>query len=95
MLNPLMIVLLIFDHQIQPGLFFQWLGKLHPLTLHFPIVFGILIIAYFLFFQHRKIPLETEKLVLAINAMFASAVALFGLLLYVQNAYDNQIITLH
>jgi hypothetical protein len=94
-LNPLLVVLAFYDQQIQPGLFLQWLGKLHPLALHFPIVFGILITIYFLFFQHRRLPVDTEKLLLAVNALFASLVALFGLLFSIQNAYNNELINLH
>jgi len=94
-LNPLLIFLSIYGQKIQPGLFLQWMGKLHPLVLHFPIVFGILVTIYFLFFQHLRFPVETEKLLLAVNALFASIVAIFGLLLSLQNAYENEIINLH
>lgn len=94
-LNPLLIVLSIYDQNIQPGLLIQWMGKLHPLVLHFPIVFGILIPIYFLFFQMHRLPMDTEKLLLAINALFASIVAILGLLFSVQNTYDNEIINLH
>lgn len=94
-INPLLIVLAIFDHKIQPGLFFQWLGKFHPLALHFPIVFGFLIFIYFVFFQHKRIPPETEKLLLALNALLASAVAAFGILLSLQNAYEPELINWH
>lgn len=92
---PFMLILAIFNHEIQPGRFLQWLGKLHPLALHFPIAFGILISIYFLFFQQRRMPLNTEKLLLAINAIIAIAVALFGLLLASQNAYNGPLINLH
>jgi len=94
-LNPLLIVLAIFSNKIQPGLFLQWMGKFHPLALHFPIVFGILISIYFLFFQNKRIPVETEKLLLATNALFASVVAVFGILLSLQNFYDGEIIIWH
>jgi hypothetical protein len=94
-LNPFMLVLAIFDQQIQPGVFFQWTGKLHPLVLHFPIVFGLLTGIYFLFFPQRRLPLDTEKLLLSINALFACGVAILGLLLSKQNAYDGELINLH
>ncbi len=94
-INPLLIVLAIFDHKIQPDLFFQWLGKFHPLALHFPIVFGFLISIYFLFFQHKRIPIETEKLLLSVNALLASVVAAFGILLSLQNAYEAELIFWH
>lgn len=94
-LNPLLIVLAIFSHKIQPGLFLQWMGKFHPLALHFPIVFGFLISIWFLFFQNRRIPVDTEKLLLAVNALVASVVAIFGILLSLQNAYEADIINWH
>ncbi len=94
-LNPLLIVLAIFDQQIQAGLLFQWMGKFHPLALHFPIVFGILIAIYFLFFQTRRLLVTTEKLLLAINAILASVVVLFGILLSVQNGYDGKNLDFH
>ena len=92
---PFMLFLAVFNYEIQPGRFLQWLGQMHPLALHFPIVFGILISVYFLFFQQRRIPLNTEKLLLAINAVIAGIVAIFGLLLASGNAYDGQLIILH
>ena len=94
-LNPFMIFLAIFSQKIEPGLFLQWLGKMHPLILHFPIVFGVLIGIYFLFLKHLNLSTGTEKLILLINALFASAVAIFGLLLAKQNAYNGELINWH
>jgi hypothetical protein len=94
-LNPLLVVLAVFDQRVLPGLFLQWMGRFHPLALHFPIVFGNLISIYFLFFQNRRIPVDTEKLLLAVNALFASVVAIFGILLSLQNAYEADIINWH
>jgi uncharacterized membrane protein len=94
-LNPLLVVLAVFDQKVFPGLFLQWMGKFHPLALHFPIVFGFLISIYFLFFQNRRISTVTEKLLLAINAIFATVVALFGLLLSLHNGYDADAILWH
>ncbi len=94
-LNPVMIILAIFSQKIQPGLFFQWIGKFHPLVLHFPVVLGMLIAIYFLFFQNRRIPMDTEKLLLAINAVISSGVVICGLLLSKQSAYDGDLILLH
>ena len=93
--NPLLIVLTIYNKEIQPGLFLQWIGKFHPLVLHFPIVFGMLIAIYFLFFQTRRFPENTEKLLLAVNALLASGVAICGILLSSQNSYDVDLISLH
>ncbi len=94
-INPLLVVLAIFDQRIQPGLFFQWLGKFHPLALHFPIAIGFLISIYFLFFQNKRFPIDSEKLLLAINALLASAVAGFGILLSLGDSYDAELIGWH
>lgn len=94
-LNPLLVVLAVFDQKVFPGLFLQWMGKFHPLALHFPIVFGFLISIYFLFFQNKRISTVTEKLLLAINAIFATVVAFFGLLLSLHNGYDADAILWH
>ncbi|MBV5312830.1 MAG: chitobiase/beta-hexosaminidase C-terminal domain-containing protein [Prolixibacteraceae bacterium] len=95
LLIPFMFVLAIFDQQMQAGVFLQWTGKLHPLALHFPIVFGLLTGIYLLFFPLRRLPLDTEKLLLAINALFACGVAILGILLSKQNAYDGELVNLH
>ena len=94
-LNPLILILALFNQKIQPGLFLQWIGKFHPLVLHFPVVFGILISIYFLFFQKRRFPADTEKLLLSINAFIVAGVVLCGLFLSKQNAYDNDLINFH
>lgn len=94
-LIPFMLVLAVFDQQMQAGAFLQWTGKLHPLALHFPIVFGLLTGIYFLFFNQRRLPADTEKLLLAIQAVFACGVAILGLFLSKQNAYDGELVNLH
>ncbi len=94
-LNPLILILALFNQKVQPGLFLQWIGKFHPLVLHFPVVFGLLITIYFLFFQKRRFQPDTEKLLLAINAFIAAGVVICGLFLSKQNAYDNDLINFH
>ena len=94
-INPLLIVAIIFGQRIETGLFLQWIGKMHPLTLHFPIVFGFLVAIYFIFFSKHRFQFEIEKIVLAINALFASVVALLGIFLANQGAYEGEIFTLH
>ena len=94
-LHPLILVLAIYNQELQPGLFFQWLGKLHPLVLHFPVVFGMLVVIYFLFFQKSRFPIQTEKLLLSINAFIAGGVVICGVLLSKQSAYDNDLLNFH
>jgi len=94
-INPFLIFLVIFDQKIEAGVFLQWLGKMHPLALHFPIVFGILTGIYFLFFSKQRFQPELEKLLLAINALLASLVALLGIFLAKQGTYQGEIFNLH
>jgi mono/diheme cytochrome c family protein len=68
---------------------------MHPLVLHFPIVLGIAIVIYLVFFQNNKLEEGTEKLVLVGNALMASMVALLGLFLSKQDAYDTDTLNLH
>lgn len=95
LLNPLLIVLSIYNEKIEPGLFLQWLGKMHPLFLHFPIVLGLLIVLYLLGFQQKRLPSKFEKIALSTNALLTTIVALFGILLAKQDSYDNDLIVWH
>ncbi len=95
LLNPLLIVLAFFNDVTKFSNTIQWLGKLHPLFLHFPIVLGIAIVVYLLFFQEKKLDPSTEKLLFTGNALLASLVALFGLFLSKQDAYDTHLLTIH
>jgi len=94
-LNPLLLMLAIFSETTKSNTILLWFGKLHPLVLHFPIVIGIAIIIYFLFFQNRPLEENTEKLVLVGNALTASIVALLGLFLSKQDAYTATTLNLH
>ena len=94
-LNPLLLLLAIYTEASKTNDILLWFGKLHPLVLHFPIVIGIAIVIYFLFFQHKALEENTEKLFLVGNAMMASMVALLGLFLSKQDAYDNDTLNLH
>ena len=56
---------------------------------------GIAIVIYLVFFQNNKLAESTEKLVLVGNALMASMVALLGLFLSKQDAYDTDTLNLH
>jgi mono/diheme cytochrome c family protein len=94
-LNPLLLLLAIYSEASQSNNVLLWFGKMHPLVLHFPIVLGIAIVIYFLFFPNKPLEENTEKLVLVGNAFMASMVALLGLFLSKQDAYDTDILNLH
>jgi mono/diheme cytochrome c family protein len=94
-LNPLLLLLAIYSETSKTNTILLWFGKLHPLVLHFPIVIGIAIVIYFLFFQHKAVAENTEKFILVGNALMASMVALLGLFLSKQDAYDTDTLNLH
>ena len=94
-LNPLLLLLAIYSEASKTNTILLWFGKLHPLVLHFPIVMGIAIVIYFLFFQHKTLEEHTEKFILVGNAVMASMVALLGLFLSKQDAYDTDTLNLH
>jgi len=94
-LNPLLLLLAIYSEASKSNTILLWFGKMHPLVLHFPIVIGIAIVIYLLFFQHKPLAENTEKLVLVGNALMASMVALLGLFLSKQDAYDTDTLNLH
>jgi mono/diheme cytochrome c family protein len=94
-LNPLLLILAIYSEASKSNTILLWFGKMHPLVLHFPIVLGIAIVIYLVFFQNNKLEEGTEKLVLVGNALMASMVALLGLFLSKQDAYDTDTLNLH
>ena len=94
-LNPLLLLLAIYSETSKTNTILLWFGKLHPLVLHFPIVFGIAIVIYLLFFQNKALEENTEKFILVGNALMASMVALLGLFLSKQDAYDTNTLNLH
>ena len=57
--------------------------------------FGILIAIYLLFFSKQRLEPETEKIILAVNALSASIVALFGIFLAKQGTYEGAVFDLH
>ena len=94
-LNPLLLILAIYSEASKTNNVLLWFGKMHPLVLHFPIVIGIAIVIYLVFFQNKPLAENTEKLVLVGNALMASMVALLGLFLSKQDAYDTDTLNLH
>ena len=95
LVNPLLMILAFFNDATKFPKLIQWLGKLHVLLLHFPIVLGMAIVVYLVFFQTKKLNPATEKLLFIGNALIANLVALLGLLLSKQDAYDISILNLH
>jgi len=74
-LSLFLIFCLIFDSYIELPRLVGWIGRLHPLVLHFPIV--LLLICVFLGLTGRKIP----KLLLTLAVTFALLTAISGFFL--------------
>ena len=94
-LNPLLIVLCLYSEKMNLGLVLQWLGKFHPLLLHFPIVLGTSISLYLLLFHKNRLQESIEKNVFASNALLSSMVALLGVFLSKQDSYDASLLLWH
>src|SRR5688572_24344592 len=75
----------------------QFLGRLHPLIVHFPI--GLLVIVFVLeLFTLNKKNQELRSainLLLIVGALSAVAAVIFGLLLKTQDQYSGRILTIH
>ncbi len=96
-LNGVLLVLLLFGNHLQPSPLLQVVGRMHPLTLHFPIVVLIIAFMWELLAPMRKHPVLTEAgdwllLAGAITAVFA---ALMGLFLSKEEGYDADAIAWH
>jgi uncharacterized membrane protein len=77
----------------------QVAGRMHPMILHFPIVFIVLYVLWVLFFQKKISPQETARNIgewLLLLSAFASAVtALMGLFLSKEEGYDAEALQWH
>jgi uncharacterized membrane protein len=97
--NCLLVFLLLFENRIVLPAWLQVAGRMHPMILHFPIVFVVLYVGWFLFFQKRVSPTETAINIgewLLLHASFTSAVtALMGLFLSREEGYDAEALQWH
>jgi len=97
--NCLLIFLLLFENRIVLPAWLQVAGRMHPMILHFPIVFVILYLVWVLFFQKRISPAEIANSIsdwLLLFAAFTSATtALMGLFLSRETGYDAEALQWH
>ena len=77
--------------------FWQFLGRLHPLIVHFPI--GLLVVALILeiySWKNKDQPFRSgQHIILLIGALSAIVAAVFGLLLKDQDDYSGNILDIH
>ena len=95
LLQALMIVMSLVSLQGIP-LWLQQLGHLHPVLLHLPIAFIILLLPLSIIFKKGT---EQERLLISYflhyTALFATITALMGLLSAASNEYDPDLLTKH
>ena len=94
-LNPFLIVVAYYQEKINFNFYFQWLGKMHPMVLHFPIVLGYILSGYLLFTKKLNKHFDLVQIGSIVNAFLASIVAILGVFLAKQDTYDAQIIFWH
>jgi len=94
-LNPCLIILCVFGNKLIVGPWLSWLGQLHPVVLHFPIVMGLGIGLYLMAGCKPSLDKNILQYLFAINALFASVVAIFGVFISKSGNYDKAILNLH
>lgn len=98
-LNVLLVFLLVFEDKVQLPVFLQVTGRIHPLSLHFPLV--LLFLGVFLEwlttrkkFRHPA-TIEITRYVFYFFALGAAFTAVFGFFLYQEGAYQGEEALLH
>lgn len=94
-LNPFLVFIVLFKEKLTLNVGMTWMGKFHPLFLHFPIVLSIGIGLYLVFTPAGKLSKAIEQQVLLSNAFIAVLVAITGLFLSKDNSYDGDLLTQH
>ncbi len=94
-LQGLLVFILVFEDKIQ--LPYAWIGRLHPLLLHVPIGFGVLLLM--LFVLQKSLSSQDFKqifrFVLHLTASLTALTAVFGLFLSKEGGYDSNLISFH
>ena len=94
-LNPFLAVIAYYHEKISFNVYFQWLGKMHPMVLHFPIVLGCIMGSYLLFTKKLNKHIALVHIGSIVNAFLASIVAILGVFLSKQDAYDAPLLFWH
>jgi len=94
-LQGLLLFVLAFEDKIQ--LPFAWIGRLHPLLLHLPIGFGVLLLFLFILQKTLSSPdfKQIFRFVLHLTASLTATTAVFGLFLSKEGGYDADLISFH
>ena len=85
--NLLLLFFLIFEENLVLGKIFAVLGRMHPLFLHLPI--GFLVVVALSYFWKDKLPKDFFQFFLGLTALFTSVTAIMGLFLSQEGGYEN------
>lgn len=96
-LNILLLFFLLFEQQVTLPLWMSPLGRMHPLLLHLPIGFVVILVI----FSFLKNEIDTKSyefirtLLLTLTALSAALTALMGFLLSREGGYDDSLLQFH
>lgn len=98
-LNVFVLFLLVFGNQLQPPLWLQSIGRMHPLILHFPIVL-IILSMLFEFIQPGGKKTDTTfgwflHYMLLAGALLAGITVVMGLVLSREEGYEGSSLQIH
>ena len=97
--NCLLLFLLSFENKVVLPVWLQIAGRMHPMILHFPIVFILVYVIWVLFFQRAVSPPEIAvgvgEWLLVGSAFLAAITALMGLFLSREEGYDPESLQWH
>ena len=98
-INCLLAFLLLFEHRVVLPAWLQVAGRMHPMILHFPIVFILVYVIWVSFFQKNISPpdvaLNIGEWLLLASAFLSSVTALLGLFLSREEGYDPEALLWH
>lgn len=89
----ILLILLVFQEQFTVPL--AGLGRLHPLVLHLPIGFGVLLVLLWLIRKQIDVVGTIFEALLLLTALFSTFTAILGLFLSREGAYDASQISWH
>lgn len=95
-LNIFLLFLAAFADSMQLPESLQYLGKFHPVILHFPIV--LIFLSALIILLNAKTAILDKKIILTflfITAFISAVTSILGIFLFQQGDYDNDTVNLH
>lgn len=96
-LNVLLLFFLVFEEKVQIPLILNPLGRMHPLLLHLPIGFAVILLVFYFFRNEieRNSFGKIYRFLLNITALSAALVALFGFFLSIEGGFEVNELAIH